>query len=175
MIGGSRRDRFEWCCDRRARGDRSPPNTRRDPDNSAQPYILRAAGHVVTRVHEQCFLFELRLAIPGVEAIEGRLAWIEAAADQRILLTQVETAALGALLILVLGGDRDEPDSPSGRPFHAESVIVSPSDRSRDIVGVAVQVASAAPDPRMHVVASTRVSHKCTVKSPPSLPRAGAD
>ena len=70
---------------------------------------VRAAREVVAGIDEQRFLLELRLAIPGVEAIERRFARIEhVARQQRILTPLVPAAALRVLLILVLGGERDE-------------------------------------------------------------------
>jgi hypothetical protein len=70
---------------------------------------VRAAREIVAGIDEQRFLLELRLAIPGVEAIERRFARIEhVARQQRILTPVVPAAALRVLLILVLGGEGDE-------------------------------------------------------------------
>src|SRR6185295_19076400 len=75
----------------------------------ARPAIqLCAVGEIVAAVDEDRLLVELGLAVPGVEAVDGELARIVRAIDQRILLAEVVTFAFGAVLVLVFRPDGEE-------------------------------------------------------------------
>ena len=76
----------------------------RVPVLPARPAVERdLIGDVVARIREQRLLRQFGLAVPGVEAIERRLARVGHAIHDRILRPMIPTAAFGVLLILVLG------------------------------------------------------------------------
>ena len=147
-----------------ARGGRSRRSARRDSDSSPSRRASRRSPSSSPAFTNTVYCFDLRLAVPRVEAIERGFARIERAVHQRILLAEVVAIAPRELLLLVLAGEGEEARWRRAAGLSTRRSVVVPPSRATAL-DVRRRGPRGAGRRRRHVrrfVARCRTGHRCT-------------